>query len=117
MTHERQRRPGEANPVADADAAMRPVREGQSLGKESLAMGAGTVGGPFGADEGGIVRGFLALLNQRRHRRGTAPQRRRRARRQPTLLGGGPAPDPRLPQQSLDPNARFIGEQMGSGEG
>jgi hypothetical protein len=39
----------------------------------------------------------------------------KRARRQPTLLGGGPAPDPRLPQQSLDPNARFIGEQMGNG--
>lgn len=44
-------------------------------------------------------------------------RRRNRGRRQPALLGGGPAPDPRIPRQSLDPNARFVGEQMGSGEG
>ena len=42
-------------------------------------------------------------------------KRRRRGRRQPTLLARGPAPDPRLHQQSVDPNARFIGEQMGQG--
>lgn len=55
---------------------------------------------------------FTDAITALRERR----KRRRRARRS-MLLSGGPAPDPRIPQQSLDPNARFIGEQMGSGEG
>ena len=42
-------------------------------------------------------------------------KRRKLGRRQTSLLARGPAPDPRLPQQSLDPNAGFIGEQMGQG--
>ena len=50
----------------------------------------------------------MAALQQRLKR----PER---GRRQTSLLARGPAPDPRLPQQSLDPNARFIGEQMGQG--
>ena len=57
-----------------------------------------------------LIRGLRAEFRRRL-------ERRPRARRQTTLLGGGPAPDPRLPQRSLDPNARFIGEQMGQGEG
>jgi hypothetical protein len=39
----------------------------------------------------------------------------RRRRRQPRLLSGPRSADPRRPQPSGDPNARFIGEQMGSG--
>ena len=56
-----------------------------------------------------MITRAMAALRERR-------TRRTRARRS-MLLSGGPAPDPRIPQQSLDPNARFIGEQMGSGEG
>ena len=54
-----------------------------------------------------LVRSIVALRQRWKGRR--------RRPRQPGLLAGGPAPDPRRPQQSLDPNARFIGEQMGSG--
>ena len=50
----------------------------------------------------------IAALRRRR-------KQRRRGRGQSMLLSRGPAPDPRIPQQTLDPNARFIGEQMGSG--
>lgn len=40
---------------------------------------------------------------------------RKRGPRQPTLLARGSAPDPRLHQHSIDPNARFIGEHMRDG--
>ncbi len=69
MTQQRKRLPGEPNPVPDADAAMQPVRGAQSLGRESLSMGAGMHGGPFGAGEGGIVRRIVALLSWRKRRR------------------------------------------------
>lgn len=44
-------------------------------------------------------------------------RKRRRRSRQPRLLGGPLSPDPRLPTSSVDPNARFIGDQMGQGGG
>ena len=69
MIHQPERRPGEPNPAPDADAAMQPVRDAQSLGRESLAVGAGTVGGLFGAGEGGIAKGLLALVDRRKQRR------------------------------------------------
>jgi hypothetical protein len=49
---------------------------------------------------------MLAALRRRK------PKRRSR---QPRLLGGPPTPDARLPHTSVDPNARFIGDQMGQG--
>ena len=61
MTQQPKRLPGESNPAPDA--AMQPVR---SLGTESLAMGAGMRGGPFGPSEGGIVRSIAALLSRRK---------------------------------------------------
>lgn len=42
---------------------------------------------------------------------------RRRRTRQPRLLAQGPAPDPRLSSTRVDPNARFLGDQMGQGGG
>ncbi|MET0915441.1 MAG: hypothetical protein ABWY81_04485 [Jiangellaceae bacterium] len=69
MTQQPKRLPGELNPVPDADAAVQPVCEAQALGMESLAMGAGMLGGPFGTGEGGIVRSVVALVNRRKRRR------------------------------------------------
>jgi hypothetical protein len=64
MTQQPQRRPGDSNPTPDADAPMRPVREA-----ESLAMGAGTAGGPFGTGGGGIAKGIFTFLDWRRRRK------------------------------------------------
>ena len=69
MTQQPKRLPDEPNPVPDADATAHPVSEAQALGMESLAMGAGMHGGPFGTGEGGIVRSVVALLNRRKRRR------------------------------------------------
>lgn len=54
------------------------------------------------------LRSILAALRRRK---------RKRRSRQPRLLGGPPTPDARLPHTSADPNARFIGDQMGQGGG
>jgi len=59
-------------------------------------------------EEPTMLNRAMAALQQRL-------KRRKLGRRQTSLLARGPAPDPRLPQQSLDPNAGFIGEQMGQG--
>lgn len=69
MTQQPKRLPGAPNPVPDADAAMQPVLDAQSLGRESLSMGAGVHGGPFGAGEGGVVGRIVALLSWRKRRR------------------------------------------------
>jgi hypothetical protein len=67
VTQHPERLPGETNPVPDADASMRAIRDSRSLGRESLAMGAGAAGG--GLAEGGLVRGIMQLLRRwRRHR-------------------------------------------------
>ena len=67
MTEQPERLPGEANPVPDADAPMRAIRDSQSLGRESLANGAGAAGG--GLAEGGLVRGLVQLARRwTRHR-------------------------------------------------
>ena len=70
MTQQPKRLPGAPDPVPDADAAMQLVREARSLGKESLAMGAGMLGGPLGTGEGRIMRSVVALINRRKRRRG-----------------------------------------------
>ena len=41
--------------------------------------------------------------------------KRRRRPRQSLLLSGPPSRDPRLPDTSVDPNANFLGDQMGNG--
>ncbi len=64
MTQQPERLPGETNPVPDADAPMRAIRDRQSLGRESLAMGAG--GG--GLAEGGLVRGIMQLVRRWKRR-------------------------------------------------
>ena len=66
MTQQPERRPGEANPVPDADAPMRAIHDRQSLGRESLAMGAGAAGG--GLAEGGLIRGIIQLVRRWRAR-------------------------------------------------
>ena len=68
MTQHSKRLPSEPNPVPDADAAIRPVRN-TSLGRQSLAMVSGMHGGPFGTGEGGVVRRLVALLDRRKRRR------------------------------------------------
>jgi hypothetical protein len=45
---------------------MRAIRDSQSLGRESLAMGAGAAGG--GLAEGGLVRGIIRLVRRRKRR-------------------------------------------------
>lgn len=62
MTQQPKRRPGEANPRPDADAAMRPVREAE------LAEGKGSYGISFS-----ITRGIHALLDWRRRRKNRTP--------------------------------------------
>jgi hypothetical protein len=52
------------------------------------------------------LKSFMKALSRRK---------RKRRPRQPRLLGGPPSPDPRLPTTQVDPNARFIGDQMGQG--
>jgi hypothetical protein len=66
VTQQPERLPGEPNPVPDADAPMRAIRDSQSLGRESLAMGAGAAGG--GLAEGGLVRGIIRLVRRRKRR-------------------------------------------------
>ena len=66
MTQQPERLPGETNPVPDADAPMRAIRDSQSLGRESLAMGAGAGGG--GLAEGGLVRGIMQLVRRWKRR-------------------------------------------------
>jgi hypothetical protein len=65
VTQQPKRLPGEPNPVTDADTAIQPVRDAQYLGRESLAMGSGLHGGPFGTGEGGVVKSLVALLDRR----------------------------------------------------
>jgi hypothetical protein len=43
------------------------------------------------------------------------PNRSRRRAKGPRLLAAAQPPDPRLHETSVDPNARFLGEQMGNG--
>jgi hypothetical protein len=60
------RLPGEGNPTRDADAPIRPLSEADWLGRESLAGGAGLVGGIFGPGDGGFIRRILELRARRR---------------------------------------------------
>jgi hypothetical protein len=69
VTQQPKRLPGEPNPVPDAYAAIQLVRDAQSLGRESLAMGSGLHGGPFGTGEGGVVKSLVAILDRRKRRR------------------------------------------------
>jgi hypothetical protein len=67
VTQQPKRLPGESNPVTDADAPTRPVREARSLGIQSLAKGAGLAGGrPFGPGDGGIIKSLIEFLRKRR---------------------------------------------------
>lgn len=62
MTQQPKRQPGDPNPVPDADAPMRPVREA-----ESLARAAG-VANHFDAGGGSITKYVIALLDRRKRR-------------------------------------------------
>jgi hypothetical protein len=70
----------------------------------SSAIGGATTGSQMLSRARSAVRSLLHADRSRRHR-------------QPRLLAGPPSPNPRLPQAAVDPNARFVGEQMGSGGG
>jgi hypothetical protein len=78
---------------------MRVVRESElGNGKGDYGLGGRT-----------ITNGIFALIGRLK--------KRKRRPRQPRLLAGRRSPDPRLQQSTVDPNARFLGEQMGGGAG
>ncbi len=78
---------------------MRVVRESElGNGKGDYGLGGRT-----------ITRAIFALIDRRKNRK--------RRPRQPHLLAGRRSPDLRLQQTTIDPNARFLGEQMRGGGG